>query len=335
MATFRGAIRSYGAAVRRAERENKRRAREAAMRFKEQQRAQELEDAREAVEKWNEYVYVLKNMHKECTDPINWQEFLDTEQPIKPQRSNRHTLIAQRAIDSFRPSFLDRICLDKLFSTVEKKKRKLSLNLEKSIEQDESEYLSALEKHNRECDELEYLQNMARGVLSMDLRYNKIALDYFDPFSDIGYLGSHINLEFESKRVDAVIHVHSDDLIPDCVLSLTSSGKLSKKKMSKSEFNELYQDHVCSAMLRIAREIFNYLPVPIARISAASEMLNTQTGYVENHYIVSAIIPRQTLDKMNLEAIDPSDSMKNFLHSMKFKKTEGFQRVERENWPLE
>ena len=140
-------------------------------------------------------------------------------------------------------------------------------------------------------------------------------------------------MQFENELVDATIHVHGDELIPDYTLSQTSSGKLSKKKMAKGAFNELYQDHVCSAVLRVARELFNYLHVTFVRVNAVAEMLNTQTGYKEKLLILSVIIPRDTLDKMNLDAIDPSDSMGNFIHAMKFKKTDGFREIARVDWP--
>ncbi|MGY4494699.1 hypothetical protein [Pseudomonas sp. TE3610] len=36
---------------------------------------------------------------------------------------------------------------------------------------------------------------------------------------------------------------------------------------------------------------------------------------------------RSTLNSLNLDAIDPSDAMKNFVHRMAFKKTQGFSAV--------
>ncbi len=39
-------------------------------------------------------------------------------------------------------------------------------------------------------------------------------------------------------------------------------------------------------------------------------------------------ISRATLKGINMEAIDPSDCMQNFIHNMSFKKTKGFEAVE-------
>ena len=335
MATFRSALRSYGAAVRRMEREDKRRSREAAKRFREQQKIQDIEDAKAAVEEWEEYVELLQTMHKACTDPINWHDFLDMPKPEFPVDIKTNASKIQHRIDTFKPSLLDKLFFDKLFSSIEKKKKKLEQQLAAATQKDEDIYLENIETHRRECEELEFLQGMASGVLAMDAACHKNAIEYFDPFSDISCLGSKLEMQFENERVDTSIHVYSDDLIPDYTLAQTSTGKLSKKKMSRSAFNELYQDHVCSVALRAARELFNYLVVPHVRVNAVAEVLNTQTGYMERQPILSAIIHRKTLDTMNLDAIDPSDSMRNFIHAMKFKKTEGFQQVEKVGWPSE
>jgi len=56
MVTVKGVIRSYGAAVRRMEREQQRQAREAAKRFKEQQKLQAIEDTGKAVKDWMNYI---------------------------------------------------------------------------------------------------------------------------------------------------------------------------------------------------------------------------------------------------------------------------------------
>ncbi len=333
MATFRSALRSYNAAVRRAESENKRRAREASKRFKEQQKMQELENAQNAVEEWEEYVKLLQTIHKSSNDPIDWHEFLNAPTPTPPVYSKAHAAEIQYKIDNFRPSLLDKLLFNRLFSSIEKKQKRLEQELAAAIKKDEKLHAENVEKHKRECEELNYLQNMAKGVLAREAEHHKNAIEYFDPLSDISCLGSRIEMQFENELVDVSIHAHSDDLIPDYTLSQTSTGKLSKKKMAKGAFNELYQDHVCSAALRVARELFNYLLVPYVRVNAVAEILNTQTGYMEKQPILSVIIPRETLDKMNLDAIDPSDSMANFIHAMKFKKTEGFQQVAKVDWP--
>jgi len=74
MATLNRAIRSYGATVRRMEREQQRKARESAKRFKEQQKLQEIENAQQAVSDWENYVDTIQSLHKNCTEPVDWEQ---------------------------------------------------------------------------------------------------------------------------------------------------------------------------------------------------------------------------------------------------------------------
>src|SRR5690606_36573018 len=103
-------------------------------------------------------------------------------------------------------------------------------------------------------------------------------------------------------------------------LKLTSTGKLSRKNMAKGNFYELYQDHICSVVLRISREVFAYLPVDFAIINAKAEMVDLQSGHLEKKIILSVKIMPETIQRLNLDMIDPSDSMRNFVHNMNLKK---------------
>lgn len=48
---------------------------------------------------------------------------------------------------------------------------------------------------------------------------------------------------------------------------------------------------------------------------------------MEEQPVLSVAFSRSTIDTLNVEAIDPSDAMKNFVHNMTFKKTAGFSPV--------
>lgn len=324
MATLKGAMRSYGAAIRRMEREQQRQAREAAKRFKEQQKLEEIENAKQAVLDWENYVDTIQSVHKNCTEPIDWKQIENTEKPVEPIKENTNELIAKNKLDNFKPSFFD-----KIFGSTQKKINRLKENLRKSKQKDEKQYDLKHKDYLRELSNWEELQKINQGIKNKKVEDYKNALEYFKPFSDIGELGTQISFNINDNFIDIDLHVNSLEVIPDYELKQTASGKLSKKNMAKSKFNELYQDHICSASIRVAREVFAYLPVDCARINAVSEIVNTKTGHLEKQPILSVIFPPQTIDKLNLETIDPSDSMENFVHNMKFSKTKGFSIVEK------
>lgn len=324
MTTLKGAMRSYGAAVRRIEREQQRQAREAAKRFKEQQKLQEIENAQQAVSDWESYVETIQSLHKNCTDSIDWKQIENIKEPTEPILENKNEVIAKNKLDDFKPSFLD-----KVFGSTQKKINKLYEQVEQAKQKDKKDYDIAYKDYLNELNNWEELQEISAGIKRKEPESYKNALLYFDPFSDIGELGTKISFNFEGNHIDIDLHVNSLDVIPDYELKQTSTGKLSKKNMPKTRYNELYQDHICSASMRIAREVFAYLPIDYARINAMSKIVNTKTGHLEEEPILSVIFLPQTIESLNLETIDPSDSMQNFVHNMNFNKTKGFTVIEK------
>jgi hypothetical protein len=168
---------------------------------------------------------------------------------------------------------------------------------------------------------------MAKGALAQDPEAYKNILEYLDPFSDIKEIGSGLSISFKKNHLVVTLNANGTTVIPNFVLTQTKSGKVSKKNMPVGKFNELYQDYICGCVLRVVREIFSFLPVEFVFINVQSELVNQATGHLEQQTILSVAIPRQTIEQLNFEALDPSDSMKNFKHNMKFSKTAGFSIV--------
>ena len=67
--------------------------------------------------------------------------------------------------------------------------------------------------------------------------------------------------------------MNSDHVIPRAAKSLLKSGKLSVKQKPKGAFHELYQDYVCSATMRVAREALALLPVQTVVVDAKGNLL--------------------------------------------------------------
>ncbi|MDM8161044.1 hypothetical protein QUH73_14560 [Labilibaculum sp. K2S] len=322
MTTLRGAIRSYGAAVRRIEREEQKQAREAAKRFKVQQKLQEIEDVRQAVIDWEYYVNMIQSVHKNCTDSIDWSKIKSTPRPKKPALESIHENLAKDKLGYYKPTFFD-----KLFGSTERKIYLLKEEIEEAIIIDQKEYDSAKKEYLAELNNWEELQKISDGIKNKKHAAYLEALEYFNPFSDVEELGAQLNFNFEGNLIDIELKVNNEEVVPNYELKQTSTGKLSKKNMPKGKFNELYQDHICSLAIRVAREVFAYLPIEKARVNAMSSMLNTITGHMEDQPILSVIFIPETIGNLNLELIDPSDSMRNFIHNMKFNKTNGFSVV--------
>jgi hypothetical protein len=103
---------------------------------------------------------------------------------------------------------------------------------------------------------------------------------------------------------------------------------LSTKAWQKGRFHEVYQDYVCGAVLRVANELCALLPVESVLVTAVDDMLDSSTGKLRQQALLSILVPRSTLEALNLELVDPSDALANFIHRMSFKKTTGFSPIE-------
>lgn len=321
MATLRGVLRTMEVQARRSQRESLRQQ-------KEYNKQLEQEFAATEVEMYENQIAVLQSMHQACTEKINWHNIKVLEQPIAPIKISEYKIQAQNKLKNYKPTISQ-----KIFGKVEKIKASLNEDIRVAIKKDEKKYLADLKKFEEEKKEWEEDIKIASKILDGDLLGYEKALDKLNPFSEISELGTSLSFSFPNKEIMVVdLNVHSEEIIPNEVKSLLKSGKLSIKSMPISRFNEIYQDHVCSSVLRVAREAFAILPIKKVIVTAFSNLLNTQTGKKEDTPIVSVLIPIERLSDLNFDKIDPSDSMKNFIHNMNFKKTQGFNGVEKINF---
>lgn len=322
---WKGTVRSIGAAVRAAERDAKRRQRELERQQKQYEKMQELEQAAYEVEVYENYIDVIQSTHKECSSPIDWNEIASSKQPAEPQRKNDNELEARQSLESYRPGLIDR-----LLKREEKKRALLFQKIGEAIQKDEANYKSSVSKWEKDTREWKESVTIAKALLDGRGEAKIEAIENLQPFSEISNLGSSLSIAvYDNGILEATINVHGTEIVPSETKSLLKSGKLSVKNMPKGKFNEIYQDYVCSCVLRVGNELFAAIPDNLVIVTAVDELLNSQTGHLEEAPILSVAVSRSTIERLNLEAIDPSDSMFNFKHNMSFKKTKGFDRVER------
>ena len=322
---WKGTVRSIGAAVRAAERDAKRRQRGLERQQKQYEKMQELEQAAYEVEVYENHIEIIQSVHKECSDPIEWKNIATSQEPKKPENIKKHEKDARAEVKNYKPGFIDRV-----FKREEKKRIRLEENIASAIEEDETEYKASLTRWEEKLSDWHESVELAQLLLKGEKKAKIAAINDLDPFSEISTLGSNLSVSVgDGGVVEATIHIHGDDIVPNEVKSLLKSGKLSVKKMPKGKFNEIYQDYVCSCALRVANELFSAIPDDIVVVTAVDELLNTKTGHLEKSPILSVCISRRTLHSLNMDIIDPSDSMTNFIHNMSFKKTKGFEAVSR------
>ena len=174
------------------------------------------------------------------------------------------------------------------------------------------------------------LKEFSDEVLAGDIDSYFAIIDEVKPFDDLLEFGS--NFQVGTDRADLLeieFAVKSDDVVPKIEMSLKANGEISEKELSKTAYYDLMQDYVSSTTIRIARDAFALLPVDTVIVHAVDNILNTATGFEEELTLLSVKFTREKLMSLNLAMVDPSDALSQFECNMKFKKTAGFDPVDR------
>ncbi|HAM48010.1 MAG TPA: hypothetical protein DIT40_11790 [Alphaproteobacteria bacterium] len=308
-------MRSVNAAIRAAERDAQRRHKQAV-------KEQISNDAAEAVTGWKEYTDNLVSVHTNLAESINWTSILNQPRPIEPKLNTHHLDAAQEQIKNYKPGFFDF-----LRGGQTRIVRRLNEALKEAPEQDRLDFETAHYEYLNALEEWEVDRNLADRLLAGDANAIKEVISELQSLSDEALIGSAISFVIEDNFIHAKPEVHSDEIIPSFRRKQLASGRLSETKMPAGQFNELYQDYVCSVALKIGGDLFQILPLEEVYVTCQTHMLNTKTGYKELTPILSVQFVRPTFLSLNLSQIDPSDSLGNFNHVINFKKTKGFAAI--------
>ncbi|SKB07117.1 hypothetical protein SAMN05421862_13047 [Pseudomonas extremaustralis] len=282
-----------------------------------------LEQAAYEVEVYENHIEILLSMHKECAEPVKWKRLLSNPEPRQPLKSDRLEQETTHAADTYRPNFWAR-----LFKLEARQRAVLFSKISAAQAEDERQYQAQLDEWKTAHAEWAEERDIAIRILDGDRQAKLDAIEAFESFAEISHLGSAIQMiVHEGGVLEARLAIHGSDVLPTEIKSLLKSGKLSAKAMPTGRFNELHQDYVCSCALRVGRELLAILPDDLVIVTALDNVLNSSTGHMEEQPILSVAFSRPTVDGLNLETIDPSDAMKNFVHNMSFKKGAGFSAV--------
>jgi hypothetical protein len=312
---WRAEMRAMETAQRRQQREAQQRQRELERRAEEQAKLSALEQARLEVETHENQLEVLLSVHKEQGETWDWASLAVAMPPPCPQKNSYHEYnVRQRmAVLPAQPKEA----------------------AEAAIEEARSQDQRALEEAKRDyvdnVAEWDKLRSLAQRILAGEHKAYTEALAEFSPFAEISDLGSSIHFTVHTaKLIECVLKVNGRQAIPAEVKTLTASGKVSIKPMPKGRFHEIYQDYLCGCVLRVAREVFALLPVETVLLTAVTDSFDSRTGQTVEQPVLSVVMPRAAIARLNFDRLDPSDSMENFLHRGDFKasrKSEAFQPI--------
>ena len=174
----------------------------------------------------------------------------------------------------------------------------------------------------------EKLKDIAIHVLGGDVEAYYTAVERIQPYEDLRDFGSTFEFGTDaSDFAEVQFGIMEEEVMPVIEVSVTQSGKLSQKDLTKSKYYDLLQDYVCSTCIRTARDTFALLPVNTVYVHAVKTMVNPATGLDEEETLISVRFTREWFEKVDFERIDPSQFMSLFECRMKFGKTTGFAPV--------
>lgn len=159
------------------------------------------------------------------------------------------------------------------------------------------------------CDDVkfwEYCRGKAYDVLNGNIdTYLQIIQDV-GPLEDLLEFGfgfecgtdnpNYMFVEFETKQ---------NEIMP------------SKSSMKITDYNDLFQDYVCSCSIRVARDIFALLPVSHVIVHALSE----------GSTVLSVDFERRIFTKLRFQGFDASELVEEFKCNMNYDAQIGFQPV--------
>ena len=287
MANWSGDLRRAGAAERRFEREAKRRQREIERQLKEEAKLSAFEKARLEAQAYENHLDLLLSVHKDRSAGVDWRSLACQLPPHAPPRLARHELLALA----------------------------MQTDLAEARAADEHEYQAACAVHAQNVMQWEKMQSLARRVLSGESRAYTEAISTSSALTEISNLGSSVRVAVDNaKLVECELKVNGREIIPTDAKSLTASGKLVVKPIPKSRFHEIYQDYVCSCILRLAREMFALLPIDNVILTAVVVGIDSRTGHPAELPVLSLAANRSQIEHLDFEHLDSSDAVQNLRH---------------------
>lgn len=278
----------------------------------EQKAAEQQESELKAAEAAN-YIELIKSVHKECAEDIDWKAMSESAPPFVKGQKGPQELEAQKALDEHKPGLAGRLFGDA------KAREKLEAAVAEGRKADEQTFA-----------EWQNNYKFAQRIIDGDIDAYLEAIEEANPFDDLVEYGSGFEFGTDDPSVMEIeFQVKSAEVVPKTEVTVLKSGKLSEKELSKSAYNDLMQDYVCSCAIRLAREIFAILPVGGVIVHAVDTILDTSTGNDDEMTILSVLFERERFDTTNFDRIDPSDFVNSFTCNMKFTKTTGFKPVKR------
>lgn len=319
----KGSARSVNAPAKTAGRTPAKQRRALSRKKKQQDKMLACQQAAQDVATYERLVGRISSVHRDCSDRIDWKNLATRPAPVEPRKGRAVEEAARQALADYAPT---RIA--KMIGQEAKKRLKLEAAVDAAVQQDAENFRIAHGRWLAAMEDWRRNSGLARKLVAGDPDSKVEAVRRFGRFAEISGIGSNIVVRVDKTGyVEATLKGHGKGIIPTEILSQLKSGKLSVKKMPKGKYNELHRKHICSCLLRVANELFSLLPDDDVIVTITDKLPHSATGELEDVPVLSACVVRETLDALDLNDIDPYETITTFVHKLSFGKIKGLRPI--------
>jgi len=269
------------------------------------------------------YLSIRKNIY----NPIEYQAFIDTQRSLVTQLEAER----ERLLKEHETSERNRIETERKRYSAElaaaREAHELALQAyQQKVVKYEKAAVDIQEKHDRaEKEKVNWYTNAGKGdadallqllelLFPIRFKLDKEFLSLDPSTIDVGYY-----LEESSKLTLAISLDKELNYVPESGYRLTPSGKdVSDYVLTQKARNEHTNSFICSLALAYLRSAFEHCTaLQSVRIQVSIPSTNKATGTYEDEVILYLEADRPTCEKINFDAIDPTEAIKNFNYAFK------------------
>jgi hypothetical protein len=276
-------------------RESRRRQKEIDREEKESAKLTAIKEAQVKVAEAEKSIEALYSIHRQSPPAMDWRSLASSLEPHEPLDFGRHK-------SGTTPRRMDRNSAGSAIGP----------NAEVDPAEDSAEENTRRKCWLEECSQSQRRRELARRVLAGELGAYEQAILESPGLVGLRDLTTSFGATAHSRRlVECRVNLHGRDVFPKEAPSLTSTGKVTVKAIPRTRFHELYQDHVCSYVLRIAREVIALLPIDTVLVTASVPATDTYSA--SGIPVLSIAMSRSKIEELDFERLDPSDAIEYFL----------------------
>lgn len=268
---------------------------------------------REAVKEFIEHVNNIRKLHTDCGPALAWNKIATRNRPFDGEVGPGEREAVRRK-ESYEPTLLD----------------KITGKAQKNLDSFDEEIIKAREKDQDSLEEWRVKKERAEAILGRDIDAYLKVIEETNPFEEVAEYGSEF--EFGTDNADVMyvqFNSKGKQVVPSYALKLNERGRLSKRKLTKTEYYDILQDYISSCTIRIARELFAIIPISRVVISVEETIIDDITGEEWDDTVLSVQFSRIKLKSVPSFDTDPSDLIEEYSdeYHMNFLKTKGFKPV--------